>query len=179
MSPEQIELSVQALDRSGADFVFGDLIFYDGPQPKFRYVGDPGYAGVIHRRWPAVGHPTLLATRASFEKIGLFDPVYRNAMDYDWLLRLHSAGARGVYCPGVVGHMTHDGVSNLQFRRTIEEIRQIVVAHGRDPFLAGAEARLRYFKTAIAQPIKRGGGPLYQFVRRSINSSYRPFSAGS
>lgn len=178
MSPDQIELSVQALNRSGADFVFGDLIFYDGPHPKFRYVGDPGYAGVIRRRWPAVGHPTLLATRDCFERIGLFDPIYRNAMDYDWLLRLHNAGARGVYCPDAVGHMTHDGVSNLQFRRTIEEIKQIVIAHGRNPLLAEAEARLRYFKTTVAQPIKRSGGPLYRFVRRSINSSYRPFSVG-
>jgi GT2 family glycosyltransferase len=174
LSPDQIARAMAALQSSGADFVFGDLIFYEGERPLFRYGGDPHYANVIRRRWPSVGHPTLLASRGCFERIGLFDPSYRNAMDYDWLLRLHCAGARGVYCPDVVGHMTHDGVSNLQFSRTIEEVRRIVVAHGRNPIVAGLEAGFRHLKTRIAQPIKRRGAPLYRLVRQTINPSYRP-----
>ncbi len=174
LSPDQIAHSVGALEKSGADFAFGDLIFYEGDRPLFRYGGDPRYENVIRRRWPSVGHPTLLATRSSYERIGLFDPIYRNAMDYDWLLRLHCAGGRGVYCPDAVGHMTHDGVSNLQFARTIEEVRRIVVAHGRNPALAALEAGFRRLKTSIAQPIKRRGEPLYRLVRQTINPSYRP-----
>jgi glycosyltransferase involved in cell wall biosynthesis len=174
LSPDQIAHAVAALENSRADFVFGDLVFYEGDRPLFRYGGDPQYEKVIHRRWPSVGHPTLLASRRCFERIGLFDPIYRNAMDYDWLLRLHCAGARGVYCPDVVGHMTHDGVSNLQFARTIEEVRRIVIAHGRDPVVAALEANFRRVKTQIAQPVKRRGAPLYRLVRRTINPSYRP-----
>jgi GT2 family glycosyltransferase len=174
LSPDQIAHSVATLEKSGADFVFGDLIFYEGDTPLFRYGGDPHYEKVIGRRWPSVGHPTLLARRSCFERIGLFDPVYRNAMDYDWLLRLHRAGGRGIYCPDAVGHMTHDGVSNLQFARTIEEVRRIVVAHGRNRSVAALEANFRCLKTQIAQPIKRRGAPLYRLVRRTINPSYRP-----
>ena len=174
LSPDQITHSVRALEQSGGDFVFGDLIFYEEDRPLFRYRGDPRYAKVIRRRWPAVGHPTLLAAKACFERIGLFDPVYRNAMDYDWLLRLHSAGGRGVYCADVVGHMTHDGVSNLQFARTIQEVRRIVVSQGRNPLTAALEAGFRQLKTAVAQPVKRNGKPLYQLVRQTINPSYRP-----
>jgi hypothetical protein len=107
----------------------------------------------------------------------LFDPAYRNAMDYDWLLRLHCAGGRGVYRSAVMGHMTHDGVSNLQFGRTIDEIRKIVVAQGRDPAIAALEANFRLLKTRFAQPVKRRGKPIYQFIRRAINSSYRPLQA--
>jgi GT2 family glycosyltransferase len=176
LSPGQIARSVEALEKAGADFVFGDLIFYDGDKPAFRYRGDPGYAKVIRRRWPSVGHPTLLASRGCFERIGLFDPAYRNAMDYDWLLRLHCAGGHGVYCPDVVAHMTHDGVSNLQFGRTIAEVRRIVVAQGRNPAIAAVEAGFRRLKTDIAQPVKRRGKPLYQLVRRTINPSYQPVS---
>jgi glycosyltransferase involved in cell wall biosynthesis len=176
LSPDQIEVSVKALRESGVDFVFGDLIFYQGETPLFRYQGDPDYARVVHRRWPSVGHPTLLATRFCFERVGLFDTLYRNAMDYDWLLRLHLAGGRGLYRKTIVANMTHDGVSNLQFRRTIDEIRQIVVAHGRNPFVAGLEARFRYWKTRISQPIKRHGAPLYRLIRRSINASYKPIT---
>ena len=178
LSPDQVERSVAALEESRADFVFGDLIFYEGDKQLFRYVGDPNYAAVIHRRWPAVGHPTLLAARSCFERIGLFDPLYRNAMDYDWLLRLHRAGCHGVYRSAIVGHMTHDGVSNLQFGRTIDEIRRIVVAQGRNSILAAIEAGFRLLKTRLAQPVKRRGRPLYQFIRRSINSSYRPVTPG-
>ncbi len=178
LSPDQIERSVAALETSGADFVFGDLLFYEGEQPLFRYAGDAGYAKVVRRRWPSVGHPTLLAARSCFERVGLFDPHYRNAMDYDWLLRLHMSGARGIYAADVVAHMTHDGVSNRQFRRTIDEVRQIAVAHGRNAFVAGAEAKFRLLKTSISQPIKRGGRPLYELVRRAINPAYRPLPAG-
>jgi hypothetical protein len=70
--------------------------------------------------------------------------------------------------------MTHDGVSNLQFARTIEEVRRIVVAHGRNPVVAALEAHFRRLKTQIAQPVKRRGEPLYRLVRRTINPSYRP-----
>jgi len=177
LSADQIERSMAALDKSQADFVFGDLIFYEGDRPLFRYRGDPGYAKMIHRRWPSVGHPTLLAARSCFEHIGLFDPALHNAMDYDWLLRLHRAGRKGAYSPEILGHMTHDGLSNLQFARTIDEVRRIVVAHGRNPVLAAMEARFRLLKTSIAQPVKRHSKPLYQLIRRTINSSYRPARA--
>jgi GT2 family glycosyltransferase len=177
LAPDQIAQAVGALERSAADFVFGDLIFYEGDQALFRYRGDPEYAKSIRRRWPSVGHPTLLAKKSCFEQVGLFDPTYRNAMDYDWLLRLHCAGGRGAYCADVVAHMTHDGVSNLQFARTIDEVRRIVVSQGRNPAVATLEARFRHLKTAIAQPVKRNGMPLYQLVRQTINPSYRPVRA--
>jgi hypothetical protein len=165
------------LENSNGDFVFGDAVFYDEGKPLFRYVGDARYSRVIHRRWPAICHVTVLASRASFERIGLFDSVYRNAMDYDWLLRLHRAGARGVYCPGVLAHMTHAGVSNREFARTIEEVRQITTAHGRNAVVAGVEARARRVKTTAAEPIKRHARPLYQLIRRTLNRSYLPLPA--
>jgi len=65
-------------------------------------------------------------------------------------------------------------VSNLQFARTIEEVRRIVVAHGRNPFVAALEAEFRRAKTSIAQPVKRRGEPLYRLMRQAINPSYRP-----
>ena len=173
LSPDQIESATRALRTTNADFVFGDLIFYEAGRPSFAYVGDPAYALSIHRRMPAISHPTVLVARTWFEQIGMFDLSYRTAMDYDLLLRLHRAGGRGVYCPDVLGHMTHDGVSNRQFRRTIEEVRRITIAHGRPATLATAEARLRYLKTLAAQPIRRRARPLYSSIRRAINPSFR------
>jgi glycosyltransferase involved in cell wall biosynthesis len=174
LSPDQIDRGIAALETSDADFVFGDLIFYERERPTFRYAGDPHYVRSIHRRCPSIGHPSMISRRAAFVRIGLFDLAYRNAMDYDWLLRLHCAGGLGVYCPEVVGHMTHAGVSNVEFARTIDEVRQIAVAHGRNPVVASVESRLRHLKTAAAEPVKRRFHPLYRWIRRIINRSYRP-----
>jgi len=140
LSREQIALAVTALEDIGADFAFGDLIFYDDDMPTFLYRGEPDYARAIHRRMPAISHPTVLARYRCFERIGLFDLRYRNAMDYDWFLRLHRAKGLGTYRSTIVGHMTHGGVSNRQFMRTIDEVKMIAVAHGRNHALASLEA---------------------------------------
>lgn len=174
LSPDQIERAVATLRETGADFAFGDLVFYEDGRPFFTSVGDPHYRRSIHRRMPTVGHPTLLATRSCFERAGLFDLRYRNAMDYDWLIRVHRAGCRGAYSPGIVGHMAHAGVSNRLYKRTLDEVRAIAVAHGRNPLVAAAEARLRFLKTATSHVVKRHARPLYHLIRRTINASYQP-----
>lgn len=177
LSPEQVAVAVRGLEETGADFVFGDLIFYQDGRPSFLYLGDRDYGTVIRRRMPALNHPTVLARRTAFERIGLFDLRYRCAMDYDWFLRLHLAGGRGIHLPGLIGHMTHDGVSNIRYIRTIREVEAIAVAYGRHPAVARAEALARIAKTAVSQPVKQVAAPLYPLIRSRINRSYVP--AGS
>ncbi len=174
LSPTQIEQAVDVLAKSGADFAFGDLVFYENSLPSFRYAGDPDYQRVIHRRMPALNHPTVLARRACFQRIGLFDPQYQCAMDYDWFLRLHRSGGRGRYGSQIVGHINHDGVSNTAFHLTIREVQAIAVAHGRAALLAGSEAAWQHLKMAIGRRVKRQARPLYQLIRQKINRSYRP-----
>ena len=177
LSRDQIECAIRALRDGSLDFVFGDLTFYEAGQPAFRSVGDAHYDHAIRRRMPAIGHPTVLATRECFERIGLFDPAYHRAMDYDWLLRLHLAGAKGGYDSRVLGHMTYEGVSNREFHETIDEVRRIVVSHGRNPQLAAAEAHIRRLKTAASLPIKQHARPVYHLVRALLNPSYRPITS--
>ncbi|WP_119462690.1 glycosyltransferase family 2 protein [Rhodospirillaceae bacterium SYSU D60014] len=174
LSPEQVSVAVQGLEETRADFVFGDLIFYRSDRPIFLYLGDPDYRTTIHNRMPALNHPTVLVRRAAFERIGLFDLRYRCAMDYDWFLRLHVAGGRGVHLPGLIGHMTHDGISNTRYVRTIREVEAIAVAHGRHPVAARMEALFRIAKTAMSQRMTAVAAPLYRLVRSRINASYVP-----
>lgn len=174
LSPDQIERATDLLRSASADYVFGNLVFYEDGRPRHTLAGDPGYARVIHRRMPAIGHPTVLAKRALFERVGLFDLRLRNAMDYDWLYRVHRAGGIGVYGAEIVGHMTWAGVSNTHFARTIEEVRRVAVDQGRNPLLAGAEAQFRYWKTRSSHVVKSRARPLYDLVRRTINPSFRP-----
>jgi glycosyltransferase involved in cell wall biosynthesis len=174
LSPDQIERAVALLQRSGADYVFGDLVFYEDGRPRHAFVGDPAYARAIHRRMPAIGHPTVLATHDLFEQVGLFDLSLKNAMDYDWLYRVHRAGGRGAYGAEIIGHMTWEGVSNRQFARTIDEVRRIAVSHGRNSMVAGAEAQFRYWKTRSSHLLKSYARPVYDLVRQTINPSFRP-----
>lgn len=174
LSPDQIAVAVEQIEYSGADFVYGDLVFYENEKPSFLYRGTADYRPSINRRMPALNHPTVLARRAAFERIGLFGLEWRCAMDYDWFLRLHVDGGIGFYSPKIVGHMTHDGVSNMQYRRTVEEVRRIAIAYGRSAFKSNAEARYRLTKTSLARHVKRWARPLYQLIRSRINKSYDP-----
>lgn len=174
LSPDQITRAAALLTRTGADYVFGDLVFYEDGAPRHVFVGDRSYARVIHRRMPAIGHPTVLAAKELFERAGLFDLSLRIAMDYDWFYRVHLAGGVGAYGPEIVGHMTWAGVSNTQFARTIEEVRRVAVDQGRNPLVAGAEAQFRYWKTASSHVVKSRARPLYDLVRKTINPSFRP-----
>ncbi len=174
LSPGQIGRALETLQRTGADFVFGDLLFYEGGQPSFRYIGERNYAAALARRMPAMNHPTVLARRECFERVGLFSLHWRCAMEYDWFLRLHAAGARGEYDPGIVGNMTYEGVSNRQFERTMEEVRQIAVAHGRMAALANLEAFARVARIRASHLLRERSELVYRLGRRAINPSYRP-----
>jgi GT2 family glycosyltransferase len=178
LSPDQVEVAVRGLDSTGADFVFGDVIFYRGGRPDFRYVGEPDYAKAIGRRMPTLNHATALVRRDAFERIGLFDLHYRCAMDYDWFLRLHLAGGQGVYLPHLVGHMGHDGISNADYLRTSREVAAIAAAHGRNRLLARVEHAGRVLKTSIGRRLTGPARPLYRLLRRHINRSYSPLGAG-
>jgi GT2 family glycosyltransferase len=178
LSPDQVAVAVRGLDSTGADFVFGDVLFYRGGRPDFRYVGEPNYAKAIRSRMPALNHATALVRRDAFERVGLFDLRYRCAMDYDWFLRLHLAGGRGVYLPDLVGHMNHDGISNTAYLRTFREVEAIAVAHGRNRHVARLERLTRALKTSIGRQLQGPARPLYRLIRSHINRSYSPLRAG-
>lgn len=174
LSPGQVACAVETLEKSGADFVFGNLTFYEGGRPQFVLLGEGDYAKRIHRRMPNLNHVTVLARRTCFEHIGLFDLRYRCAMDYDWFLRLHRAGGHGVYEPRLCGHMNHDGVSNTRFDRTMAEVCTISIENGYNPVLAHVEKHFQTTKIKIGRMVKERALPLYRLVRKTINPAFRP-----
>jgi glycosyltransferase involved in cell wall biosynthesis len=180
LEPEQVERAVAALARSGADFVFGDLLYHDAAgRTLFRIRGDAGYARALARGMPDVNHPTLLARRRVYERVGGFDRAWRCAMDYDWLLRVHRAGFRGAYAPEVLGHMTLAGVSDRDYVRALGEVRAIAIAHG-EPALRAWPLYLYRVAKGTAQRALRRAAPagLYDVLRRRVNPSYEPYRPG-
>jgi glycosyltransferase involved in cell wall biosynthesis len=180
MKPEQIERAIAALDRTGADFVFGDLIYHDpAGRPLHRIRGDPHYARALARGMPDVNHPTLLARRVVYERVGGFDPALRFAMDYDWLLRAHRAGFRGTYAPDVVGHMTLAGASDRDYLRALGEVRDIAIAHGEPAARAWPLYLYRVAKGTAQRALRRSApAGLYEVLRRWVNPGYEPYHPG-
>ena len=174
LSDGQLAQAVSTLERSGADFVFGDLVFYRDDRPAFVYRGDPHYADGLRTHLPPVNHPTLLARRALFERVGLFCLEHRYAMEYDWLQRVQRSGGRGVHDPGIVGHMTHEGVSNRAFRGTVREVRDIAIAYGAPVWPARVRAELSIAKTTMSHWVRARSPRLYDAVRGRINRAYVP-----
>lgn len=131
LSPEQLAFGIETLERTQADFVFGDLIYHDGSgKALYRIRGDAGYARRIGHVMPALNHPSVIMRRSAYERFGLFDLNLKLAMDYELLLRFHRAGCRGVYDPRILGHMALEGASDAQSRRALAEVRDIAIRHG-------------------------------------------------
>jgi len=128
LSENQIELGVNALNMSSAEFCFGNLLFHDHTGAiRYRIDGDPGYMKVIHSKMPNLCHPTVLVRRTAYERIGLFDSNVRFAMDYEWLLRLHKQGGKGIYVQNLDGHMRVHGTSDISHIKALNEVRQISI----------------------------------------------------
>lgn len=152
LSPGQLAAGVAALERSGADFAFGDLTYHDAAgRALYRVTGDAGYARRIAYTMPALNHPTVIVRRTAYESHGLFDLGLRVAMDYELLLRLHRAGCRGVYEPRMFGHMALDGVSDRQGRAALREVRDISIRHG----FSRPAAHLRYWYALLKGRVRR------------------------
>jgi glycosyltransferase involved in cell wall biosynthesis len=173
-SPDQVERGVNALIRSKADFVFGDLYFHDAwGRIHHRINGNPNYGKVIHKRMPELCHPTVLVKRTVYEKFGLFDTEYRIAMDYEWFLRVHKHGGRGEHVKGLLGHMRLGGISDTSYIRELKEVRNISVLYGQPKWAAGLRFCYRIMRTSIRRRMQDWlPACLSRLFRMAINRQY-------
>ena len=173
-STDQIERGVNALIRSKADFVFGDLHFHDASgRFQHRINGDPDYANEIHKRMPELCHPTVLVKREAYEKFGVFDTDFRIAMDYEWFLRVHMQGGRGGYVKGLLGHMRLGGISDTSYIRELKEVRNIAVTYGQPRWAAGLRFWYRIIRTSIRRRMQDWfPAGLSRLFRKMINRQY-------
>ena len=121
MSPDQIERAVSVLQATRADFVFGDIWLYGWRGQDVFVPGDPSYGSKIREHMPSLAQTTACCARRIFEKVGLFRVGMRIASDYDWFLRAHLAGFRGVHDASILGHMLAGGISTTAQRSAIIE----------------------------------------------------------
>lgn len=77
----------------------------------------------------AAQHPTCFVSRDVYEKVGLFDPAYRIAMDYDFLLRAHLAGVDFVHIPDAITNFSQGGRSGQDPLLSVQEMRRSRTRH--------------------------------------------------
>ncbi len=129
--PGVLQNVAACFDETGADAVYGDLQYVrpraGGDAAVFRHWRSGGY----DRQKLAWGwmppHPALYLKQSVYERASLapgvfFDPGFRCAADYDFILRLF--GRHGVvpaYLPEVLVHMRTGGVSNRSLRHLMRK----------------------------------------------------------
>jgi hypothetical protein len=74
---------------------------------------------LLERRCPEPSG--CFATRAAYEKVGLYRTDFRYAMDYEWLLRAKKAGLKFSAVEKCLANMRLDGISNINWREPLKE----------------------------------------------------------
>jgi len=98
--PRYLEVQVGKLDHDpSADIVYPNaLVFGDSPRAGSLMadsVGDVTFTSLIEQK--CVVMVSVLARRAAFERVGLFDAELRSCEDFDMWLRCVKAGSRIIY----------------------------------------------------------------------------------
>jgi glycosyltransferase len=114
-APDTLAQIAATATASGADIVYGDLLYVDKdcPSQLVRYWRSGEFsAGRLRFGWMPP-HPTLYVRKPVQAAIGEFDLRLRIAADYDFMLRcLTRADAQVAYLPQVLVHMRTGGASN-------------------------------------------------------------------
>jgi glycosyltransferase len=122
-----IEDIVKVFDKNSAiDGVYGDLVYTQKNDfnKVLRYWKSKEFdINLLSQGWmPA--HPTLFLKREVYKKYGKFDLDYKISADYDFMLRILSAGITVKYIPKVFYKMRIGGASNKSIKNIILKYKE-------------------------------------------------------
>jgi len=114
---DAVACAVEAMRNTDADIVYGMLCTWDGDVKSEEVSADHE----LLEREMSMNHPAVFATRAAYEKVGLYRTDFRYAMDYEWLLRAKKAGLKFSAVEKCLANMRLDGISNINWREPLKE----------------------------------------------------------
>ena len=120
---------MEAMNSSGADAVYADLIIVDPVRTDkvLRYYSSKHFNIAKFRYGWMPAHPTFFVKKSAYDVAGLFSTAFRIAADFDMLLRLLLIhGIRSVYYPKCVVKMRAGGMSTSGISSIILLNREIV-----------------------------------------------------
>ena len=109
-NPLGMSHSIERIEHFGCDFSFAPILF---DPPGIRRHAQLAPQRRLHRfliRW-SFSHQSMLTSRESLLRMDGFDTSYKSAADYDLLLRMIEAGAKGCFVPCNFATFRLDGFS--------------------------------------------------------------------
>ena len=125
-----------ALSDPSVKCCYGDLVYVSQNNMNHivRYWKSREYKKGLFRRGWMPAHPTFYAKREIYEKYGLFDLRFRQAADFELLLRfMETQEATSKYIPEIMIRMRLGGVSNASMKNVYRqnvEVSSALKKHG-------------------------------------------------
>jgi glycosyltransferase involved in cell wall biosynthesis len=151
--PKAVRSALEALDTSKADIACGRVQYWAGDFKTYLVASDPSQLA----RTMTVAHPTVFARMGAYAEWGLFRLDFRLAMDYEWLLRAKTEGARFIAIDQCLANMQGGGVGDRRWRDSQREVARARALH-----VPGADSPLAYH-SYVARSIAKG------MVRRGLD----------
>jgi len=119
LEPDAVARTLVGLEQCpSAGFSYGAVIVYEG---GYQILSNPLPEDRIYTRDALVqtpfNHISSMVRRSVYEEHGLFDERYQVAMDFDFYCRILTRGVKGVFIPGIIGHVMGGGNSSNLPRR--------------------------------------------------------------
>lgn len=165
--PDTVARVVEAfLAKPETGVVCGALQFWDGLNREYICQSVPQ----LLARDMTITHPTCFVRADLYRRFGLYEENYKFAMDYKLLLRLKVQGVRFAALESVLANMQHAGVSEVHWKKALQETHQARVELLTGSFFA---SRGYYFFIETKRRIrilleKIGGSHLITFYRSRL-----------
>jgi glycosyltransferase involved in cell wall biosynthesis len=173
--PGTVQAVLDEMHRVGADVACGRLQYWEGNRRTYLVASDSGqlYKGMT------IGHPTVFVRRESYRRHGLFRTDFRLVMDYEWLLRAKTGGARFVDVGWCVANMQSGGIGDRRWRdsqREVARARALHVPGAGSAFAYHAYVARRIFLGTVRRMIDAAG---LHLVRRAYHRWLSPVAVAS
>ena len=128
-SPDAIANVAGRLDQTGADCIWGDVVFIDEERRPRRYLTGSLFQPWMFRFGVALPHPSFYARTAHLRAVGGFAAQYKIAGDFDLMLKLLARpGLRTAALRQIVAVMRIGGVSTADLNATRTATHEIADA---------------------------------------------------
>ena len=121
LEPNVMSFIKQTFERTQADVVYGDVLYWKDNLPEYRYKADH----TLLKEFMSINHPAVFVKKVIYEKYGLFDETFKFAMDYELMLRFFINNVKFVYINRVLSNMALGGVSDKNWRLAYKEAYEI------------------------------------------------------
>jgi glycosyltransferase involved in cell wall biosynthesis len=122
-----VEIIVTEFIKNGECIYHAKLQYWDsGMNPYYVFSGDDNK--ILSRG--TINHPTVFVPKKIYEETGLFNVNFRNAVDYEWLIRAKLQGKRFCYIDKVIANMRLEGKSDRKWMNNYIEIFRARDLHG-------------------------------------------------